>query len=362
MDVKGLWALIWVLVGIGCVLALVTALPAGVAADSGAQGAVMQQSSEESDRLADADEIHIDIFVSENGTATFAVDYRFENNSDGTWEELRDDVEANPEAYADSQEVRWNEVLEEGVNATEREEMELSNVSVRTDTSAAPRDLGRVEVRFEWSTFAYVELNRIEAGDALAGYTLSRNTSVQMVAPDGYTIEEVSPSPEDASADAVYWNSDSTEFSPDPPLVVMIEESNGEEQPAETGASPSMPWLAVIAALALLAILGAVGWWLERQRADVTGAASETPPLANGSATKANGPPADLLSNEERVLQLLEQHGGRLKQQAVVSELDWTEAKTSQVVSGLREDDKIEVFRIGRENVLALPADDDTEA
>ena len=65
--------------------------------------------------------------------------------------------------------------------------------------------------------------------------------------------------------------------------------------------------------------------------------------------------PPELLSNEERVLQLLEQRGGRIKQQDVVSELDWTEAKTSQVVGDLREDDEIEVFRIGRENVLSLP-------
>jgi len=47
-----------------------------------------------------------------------------------------------------------------------------------------------------------------------------------------------------------------------------------------------------------------------------------------------------------------------VKQQEVVSELDWTEAKTSQVVGDLREDDEIDVFRIGRENVLALPEDE----
>lgn len=47
----------------------------------------------------------------------------------------------------------------------------------------------------------------------------------------------------------------------------------------------------------------------------------------------------------------------RIKQQEVVAQLDWTEAKTSQVVSGLREDEDIEVFRIGRENVLSLPDD-----
>jgi hypothetical protein len=43
----------------------------------------------------------------------------------------------------------------------------------------------------------------------------------------------------------------------------------------------------------------------------------------------------------------------------VVQELDWTDAKTSQVVGNLREDGDVEVFRIGRENVLALPGETD---
>jgi len=73
----------------------------------------------------------------------------------------------------------------------------------------------------------------------------------------------------------------------------------------------------------------------------------------------SDGPPAELLSNEERVLRLLEENGGRMKQQQVVQELDWTDAKTSQVVGTLREQDDVEVYRIGRENVLALPGETD---
>ena len=48
-----------------------------------------------------------------------------------------------------------------------------------------------------------------------------------------------------------------------------------------------------------------------------------------------------------------------MKQQQVVQELGWTDAKTSQVVGNLREEEEIEVFRIGRENVLALPGETD---
>jgi hypothetical protein len=44
-----------------------------------------------------------------------------------------------------------------------------------------------------------------------------------------------------------------------------------------------------------------------------------------------------------------------MKQKRVAEELDWTAAKTSQVVTGLRDDDDLDGFRLGRENVLSLP-------
>ncbi|MFC6772299.1 helix-turn-helix transcriptional regulator, partial [Halorubrum pallidum] len=78
---------------------------------------------------------------------------------------------------------------------------------------------------------------------------------------------------------------------------------------------------------------------------------------SSGSDGAADAPPVDeeLLSNEEQVLRLLEANGGRMKQKQVVEELDWTAAKTSQVVTGLRDADDLDGFRLGRENVLSLP-------
>ena len=76
-------------------------------------------------------------------------------------------------------------------------------------------------------------------------------------------------------------------------------------------------------------------------------AADDTPPWED-----------ELLSNEERVLALIEHEGGRLKQQEVAGTLDWTDAKTSQVVRKMRDEDQLDAFRLGRENVLVLPDED----
>ncbi|MDS0299163.1 hypothetical protein NDI76_10455 [Halogeometricum sp. S1BR25-6] len=89
---------------------------------------------------------------------------------------------------------------------------------------------------------------------------------------------------------------------------------------------------------------------------------TESDPDADGSAAATSSaddgtPPweDELLSNEERVLALMEHEGGRLKQQEVAQTLDWTDAKTSQVVRRMREADELDAFRLGRENVLVLP-------
>ena len=44
----------------------------------------------------------------------------------------------------------------------------------------------------------------------------------------------------------------------------------------------------------------------------------------------------------------------------IADELGWTETKTSDVVSRLREEGRIDSFRLGRENVLSL-ADHDAD-
>lgn len=368
MDSKGLRALFVVLVVIGCAGASLPFASSGVAADAGGPGAALQEMPAEQERLENADEIHINVFLTENGSATFVVDYRYqlegENDSTEEWEEVRADLESNRDAYTQAEADDWNETLAEGENATDRE-MNISNVSVSTDESTNPRNIGHVEFTFEWSSFAHVVMNEIEVGDALSGFTLVDDTTLQIVGPEGYVVYDHDPSPDDSSENSVFWNGDGTEFTDDQPRVVLIEEGNSAAETDNSDDGPAMPWVAVAAALALLASIGAAGWWLKHGRNEGTVARTDdTTPVTNGAPEPddSDEPPPELLSNEEHVLRLLEQRGGRIKQQEVVSELDWTEAKTSQVVSGLREDGEIEVFRIGRENVLALPDENETEA
>lgn len=420
MESKGRRALWWVLVlavvVVACSFVAVspaTAVPATVAdgvavqADEQAQSGPDSQSQaqqqpqpqlEHESELAAADDVHVDVYLHENGTATFTVDYRFENASSEDWESLRTDVEENATAYAEAEGDDWNRVLEAGQNQTNRE-MSLSNVSVTTRESPAPRDMGHVTYTFQWSAFSHVEPSLIEAGDALAGFTLVDDTTLQFSWPEGYTARDVSPSPDTPPDGSVLWNGDETEFTDDQPSVVLIENGGQATGPIESGDDQPPSWAVALATIAVLVLAAATGWLVSRRggresdpaidtdaaesspngatapasASGPTNGASENgagvgPSDPNGgqatigepaSETQPSSPPPELLSNEERVMRLLEQRGGRIKQQEVVSELEWTEAKTSQVVTSLREDDEIDVFRVGRENVLALPDEDE---
>ncbi|MFC5368216.1 helix-turn-helix transcriptional regulator [Salinirubrum litoreum] len=107
----------------------------------------------------------------------------------------------------------------------------------------------------------------------------------------------------------------------------------------------------------------------ETESAQPTDAAAGAGAAAAGTdeSADAEGDTADeedeidleLLSDEERVEHLLEQNGGRMKQASIVKETGWSDAKVSQLLSAMAEEDRINKLRLGRENLISLPDEDD---
>ncbi|SFS39398.1 helix-turn-helix transcriptional regulator [Halostagnicola kamekurae] len=364
---KGLRALICVLVVTSVVF--VVGSPAVAMADIGSSSpAVVQQDSADELTLQDADTIVTEIQLQPDGNATVFVDYQYRlNESETQWQNLRDDVNSNNQTYIEEESGSWQETLEDGQNETGRD-MNLSGFTVETDETSNPREYGHVQFSFEWESFAYVELNRMEAGDALAGFMLDDASELRISWPDTYNMTTVEPEPQSVEDNVATWDGESSGFDTQPLQVELIEESQPpNESPAGNDDPQSMPVETLAAAAVLVAVTttAVVAGWLFRRDGDepVTAPENDAEPAESVATDADQGtvPPPELLSNEERVLQLLEDRGGRLKQQQVVSELDWTEAKTSQVVRGLREDDEVDVFRIGRENVLTLSEESDEE-
>jgi len=326
----------------------------------------------------DPDSVHLRASLQPDGSADWTVEYRIridDANTSDAFDSLQADIRANRSAFESRFADRMRPTVNAAENATGRS-MTIEAVGVTTGRQTLGQEYGVITYTFEWTRFAVVDGSRIVAGDALAGLFLDEETSLTITWPEPYRAVTIRPSPSGTDTRAVTWEG-RMDFASDEPVVVVDEQVTKTPGPGTTtagtgpidggdgdGAEPSDGgdgWLSTaliaVTAVAIIAALGGGAWFYTRRR----GRPSETP-TDDTAATGATEPPPDLLSNEERVLQLLSERGGRIKQQQVAEELDWTDAKTSQVVSNLREDDAINSFRLGRENVLTLPDHDLTES
>jgi len=312
----------------------------------------------------DADVVVMTADVGPDGAADWTVAYRIrldDDNATQAFEDLRADIQANPAAYTDRFESRMQRTAGAAENATGRE-MAIEDVTVSAREDTFGQTYGVITYRFQWTNFAGVSGDRLEIGDALSGLFLDSETSLTVRWPAGYQADSVAPQADERKNDSVTWRGQQT-FGESEPRVVV---TSGDSAGGDSGSNG----LLVGGLLALVGI--AAGAYALRRYGVLGGGESAEPPASMvesddsnteapaGTDADAGAPPAELLSNEEQVLQLLESNGGRLKQQQVAGELDWTDAKTSQVIGGLRDEDKVETFRIGHENVVTLPDTDVT--
>lgn len=372
----------------------------------GEQTAVSHQTTQERSateltQAVDADRTHVDVSLQSDGDADWTFEFRVRLEDDDArqaFESLQDDVAEDPESYAEDFGARMERTAETASSATGRE-MAVQDVTVDTRVDEIPQAYGVLVYELHWTGFAAVEDETLHAGDAIDGFPMDEETRLTVRWPEDYHAQSVTPAADDETEHRVTWRGSETEFVTGEPRVVVA--------PAD-----DRSWLlpAVGIAALLLAVAVLVAWLVRRgtvvlpgrsqpagKSGRVDGDASESatsnetaaagPPSADGRATTdeqagtdesaADQPaaadtaqrsdeeaatddvPPELLSNEEQVLRVLEEQGGRAKQQQVVAELDWTEAKTSQVVTSMHDEGQIEKFRIGRENVLALPGEAD---
>jgi hypothetical protein len=338
-------------------------VPISADAATGAGGSTWEAlQSEEPD--VEPDRVVIEIEIQPDGSARWHVRYRVRLTNESVaeaFEAVQDDVEANRLERAGQFKLRMEPAVRTAAEETGRE-MELREVGVTTDRRQPPgatSEYGIVAYEFVWANFATTENGRLRMGDALTDFFLTEDATMLVTWPEDYRAVETAPTSDENREQAVVWRGPK-EFSTDGPRVEL--ESTGSSTPVAVPVSPI--WLA---AAAILLVALAAGW--HRRGAAETEAPSETDTAARGApdetepttgaAAGAGATPEKLLSDEERVIRLLEDNGGRMKQQDVVETLEWSETKTSDVVGDLHEDGKIERYRLGRENVLALPGEMD---
>ena len=314
----------------------------------------------------DPDGIEIDVVLAEDGSAEWEIQFLValdDDDGEAAFADLEDDVAEDPDPYVERFADRIDSTVENAAASTGRS-MHADGYDVRTERQSLAREYGVLTYSFTWHGFAAVDGDELRAGDAIDRYYLDEDTRLAVSWPEGYELRSVAPEPDDERERTVVWRGSETDFVSGEPRVVVA--SDG----LFSSAALVLGGLAAVG----LAVAG-IAWWA-RSRGGAVDSTDDADGSTSSGAAGAEGDernrtdadsdgeepprpdPAEFLSNEERVLGLLEERGGRMKQQRVVQELGWTDAKTSQVVTGLREDGDLESFRIGRENVLVLPGEE----
>ena len=326
---------------------LVVLLVGVVLATAGAPAIAVADTDNGEAVAEDYDSVTFDITVHENGSATWAFTYERALPT----EEDR----ANFEAFAASFEedggtlydrrVAQAENLTASGEETTGREMAASNFERSATVEEGVNDLGIVTVSFLWEGFAEREGSDVIAHDVINRLWLEPDQELVIRAGDGLSFAEVYPEGSYSAesleeATAVSWSGeDHDQFSEGQPYVRFTADGDGI---ATTTLVAGALVVAVVAGVAL-------AWY--RTREPATSPPREDVPQPSETVTPAE---EELLSDEDRVVKLIEDNGGRMKQVKIVEETGWSKSKVSMLLSEMDEEGTISKLRVGRENIISL--------
>jgi hypothetical protein len=330
----------------------------------------------------EADRTSFRITVYENGSAEWR--FRYEK---GLNESEREDFEAFAEEFNSNEtelysnfRTRAQRLTDDGSAATGRE-MSAENFDrdARTEgLDPQSQTLGVVEMSFQWEGFAPVgDDGRVEAGDVFEG-GLYIGPDQELVFRAGPNLMFATALPSDdrvvsagtlGESDAVTWSGERS-FSDGRPRIVLTDDgASGGATSTPTDATSGAPsgaapgWLFPAGILLVVVLVGggaAVAYRGGVLPSDGESGVAAGPTGDDGGPGGVEAEPVvgvteeELLSDEERVVDLLEDHGGRMKQVDIVEETDWSKSKVSMLLSDMEDDGEVSKLRVGRENIVSL--------
>jgi hypothetical protein len=381
-----------------CVLLLASTLVGGVAAGTTA-GAPPPTFTQQ-----DFDRTEFRIQVSENGSArwTFTFVRRLDSADErDAFEEYAAQFETEETTLYTNFRENARELTAQGTEETGREMTATSftrTAFVDEGLAGSGDERGLVRISFLWRSFAATEGDRVIVGDVFeGGFYIGPDQSLVFAPGPGVAFDSVDPVPDSQgnpeslpASDSVTWQGEESFADQRPRLVLVPEGSAGASATAsstatgagtgtETGTPASAPdggdgrgvgllgWLA----LGVVLVVGVGAGYAYRSGrfgddggaatadstdgADGGGAAAESAGEASdGAAAAADIDEEELLSDEDRVVSMLEERGGRMKQVNIVEETGWSKSKVSMLLSEMEEEEQLSKLRVGRENIVSL--------
>ena len=295
------------------------------------------------------------------------------------------------------------EAAADAVDSRTDRQMSLTDPDRTSDiTGEGDNRTGTLTVSFTWRQFARTDTDdaRLYVDDVfdIDGTpwlsTLTADQRLVVVPPEGYGVLDAAVSPRDGE---LVWEGP-TDLDSETLSVTLLGDQTGDDTPPDDSTDDGtddggldlvgLVLVGVVVAVLAAAVgcrvprFGRFGVAVEQVAESVAVAAhggnaasppdsvsadgvDTEPPAEVGPAattvtttevdTAAGGLDEDLLSDEERVERLLERNGGRMRQANIVDETGWSNAKVSQLLSSMEEEDRIDKLRIGRENLISFP-------
>jgi hypothetical protein len=272
------------------------------------------------------------ITVADDGSALWRVEYRTLLLSDTDTTDFDAYARDLPTIYL----PQFRELMErsaaQAAVATGRN-MQISGVTGDAVTQESPTGrYGVVVYTARWDGFTRPGAT-ITLGDAFGGgLYLEKDNSLVIRYPEGYTVAQAEPAPDD-SRDGLVWYGQRS-FGAGEPRVVL-------EQPA-------FSLLPVVAGLVIVIVIAFAGFAFYRRRTKSSGNTPEEFPAPSPISD------TEMMSIEDRIVQLLISHDGELFQSDIVRMIGLPKSTVSTVLNDLHAHGKIIKVKKGRENLIRL--------
>ena len=369
---------------VGLVIAAVLIGGVGIAVLDGPAESPESQPPDQRLELAhveDANETLFQIQVFENGDARWTVEYRqrITNETEiGQFNQFAERFNTEQTETFTNFQARASRLTADGAEITGRD-MNATGFEREARYSEISQD-GIVKMSFRWTDFAEQRNGAVVVSDVFdGGFVILEDQRLRIERGENVEFDSVSPTPDAVASDDtaepgdwVEWNgyrefgAGEIDIQLSPPDVSTGDGTTGGTDSTDgtgndgaqgsTGGSSMLPVM-----IALLILLGAGGtalYYARTRSTDGDTVTTESPAEPAADAGGAEVEAEQLLSDEDRVLKLLEENGGRMRQVSIVEETEWSKSKVSMLLSDMEDDGDISKLRVGRENIVSLSGEE----
>jgi uncharacterized membrane protein len=278
------------------------------------------------------------ITLREDGSALWTVEYRTPLATDDDMNNFENYSQDLNSVYLPQLEDLMQRSAAQAAAGTSRQMM-VDNFSGNAVVQTSPTGkFGVVTYSFSWTNFAVTD-GDLSAGDAFAGgMYLDKDTTLIVRYPHGYTVTDAEPVPDQQAGDGLIWYG---------------LRSFGDGEPRIVLERPAFPVLPVVLGIIVI-IIAVSGFMVYRKRKPHSGPDEPTGDPEDQAPRLSE---ADLLSLEERVVQLLRANGGEQFQSEIVKFLGMPKSTVSSTLNDLHQRGMIQKVKKGRENLIRLIED-----